>query len=109
MDYIMTITSNTISDFTLKTPCGLPISDRFCYKDAIVISWNIKTSNCSNFSGEIELKNLHNSDVHRFPLQQDTSDRKFCFCSCSNIAPHENYTLHFKRICSDVSDVLISI
>lgn len=101
----MTITSNTISNFTLKTPCGLPISDRFCCKDDIVISWNINTSDCSDFSGKIELTNLDNSCVHSFPLQQDTSDHKFCFCSCNDIAPHKNYKLHFERICSDVSDV----
>lgn len=101
----MTITSNTISNFTLKTPCGRPIFDRFCCKDDIVISWNINTSDCSDFSGKIELTNLHNSHVYSFPLQQDTSDHKFCFCSCNDIAPHENYTLHFERICSDQSDV----
>lgn len=95
----------TISDFRL-TAGGRPVSDRFCCKDNLIASWFNLLSDCSDtFSGLISLTNSDQACTVTCTLQEDTSDHKFCFCSCDDITQFENFTLHFERFCSDQSDV----
>lgn len=102
----MSITSNTISDFHLKTSSGVTISDRVCCLDAITASWSVlaSTLTCSDNSdvGFIELTSA--SCTNRCTLARGTSDHTFCFCPYNNTGTSEQYTLNFHRQCSDQSD-----
>lgn len=100
----MPITSNTISNFKLETLTGLPISDRICCLDDIVVSWDVLMTNCSDCSdvGYIEL--VGSSCINRCILQCGTDRHVFHLPHSHHHCDTGIYTLNFHRVCSDYSD-----